>query len=410
MPRLVLYTSAFPQLSETFIVQKFLGLLQRGWDVHLLTAQVDAQAWKHYPQLSQPAIRSRVHAAWPHRPRWLALLLLPFAMLRCLARNPRGVWRYARLALKRWGLAKALRRFYLDSSFISLKPHLVHFEFGTLAVEQADLGQLLGCKVVVSFRGYDLNFAGLEQPDYYRQVWQHADGLHLLGEDLWQRAQRRGCPTKICHALIPPAVDAERLIPAQRKDGGEVGTAYRPLRLLSVGRLEWKKGYEYGLQAVDWLRQAGIACDYRIVGGGSYLEPLAFTRHQLGLVESVTFMRGLQHAQVMEQLAWADVFLHAAVSEGFCNAVMEAQAMQVPVVCTDADGLAENVVDGESGFVVPRRNPQALAQRIQELAHDGSLRQRMGQAGRERVLSCFRLSDLLDRFEAFYQQVLHAAH
>jgi colanic acid/amylovoran biosynthesis glycosyltransferase len=102
----------------------------------------------------------------------------------------------------------------------------------------------------------------------------------------------------------------------------------------------------------------------------------------------------------------ADVLLHAAVSEGFCNAVVEAQAMELPVVCTDADGLRENVADGETGFVVERRNPAALAGKVEKLAQDPQLRRRMGEAGRRRVTSRFQLRDQIDRFERFYSAIL----
>ena len=100
------------------------------------------------------------------------------------------------------------------------------------------------------------------------------------------------------------------------------------------------------------------------------------------------------------------MLLHAAVSEGFCNAVLEAQAMELPVVCTDADGLPENVVDGQTGFVVPRRSPLELMEKLAVLAADAPLRRRMGEAGRRRVLEHFRLAEQIDRFERFYAAVL----
>jgi colanic acid/amylovoran biosynthesis glycosyltransferase len=102
---------------------------------------------------------------------------------------------------------------------------------------------------------------------------------------------------------------------------------------------------------------------------------------------------------------WADVFLHAAVSEGFCNAVIEAQAMGLPVVCSDAGGLPENVADGESGFVVQRRNPRALAEKLAVLATDPGLRYLMGKAGRERALRCFCLEDQVTAFEQLYREL-----
>ena len=106
------------------------------------------------------------------------------------------------------------------------------------------------------------------------------------------------------------------------------------------------------------LADQGLHCEYRIVGDGDYLGAIGFARHQLGLESLVQLLGALGQPEVRDQMLWADVFLHAAVSEGFCNAVIEAQAMMLPVVCSDAGGLSENVVDGETGFVVPRRDPK----------------------------------------------------
>jgi colanic acid/amylovoran biosynthesis glycosyltransferase len=105
-------------------------------------------------------------------------------------------------------------------------------------------------------------------------------------------------------------------------------------------------------------------------------------------------------------MLWADVLLHAAVSEGFCNAVMEAQAMKLPVVCSDADGLGENVVHGETGYVVPRRDPQSLAERLAELGREPNLRERMGAAGRQRVRTHFVPADQILAFDRWYRRTL----
>src|SRR5688500_10468321 len=83
--RIVLYMASFPRLSETFIVNKFLGLLKNGWDVHVVCSESDAVEWNNFMELSlHPNIRKRIHIRWLHRPRWLAVLLMPAALLRCL--------------------------------------------------------------------------------------------------------------------------------------------------------------------------------------------------------------------------------------------------------------------------------------------------------------------------------------
>ena len=174
-----------------------------------------------------------------------------------------------------------------------------------------------------------------------------------------------------------------------------------------MGRLEWKKGYEYALEAIKFLVDRGVECEYRIVGEGNYRQQIDFGCHQFGLNGKVNFVGMGSQADVRDQMAWADVLLHPAVSEGFCNAVLEAQSMKLPVVCSDAGGLPENVAHGSSGFVVPRRNAARMADQLETLARDAELRQKMGHAGRARITSEFEVERQMGQFVAMYQRLLN---
>jgi colanic acid/amylovoran biosynthesis glycosyltransferase len=204
------------------------------------------------------------------------------------------------------------------------------------------------------------------------------------------------------HRLIAPAVDTARFSPAPRADDGG------PLRVLTVARVVWKKGYEYGLLAIRGLVDAEVDVEYRIVGAGPYEDAVRACVDDLGLAEHVRLLGPVPPAGVLREMQAADVLLHPAVSEGFGNAVMEAQAVGTPVVCTDADGLRENVVDGVTGFVVPRREPSALAAALTRL-RDRELRDRMGAAARAHVRERFDPERQMDAFVALYEDVLTAA-
>ncbi len=208
------------------------------------------------------------------------------------------------------------------------------------------------------------------------------------------------------HMLIPPAVDLDRFPIIDRPSGEVLGTREKPLKILSVGRLEWKKGYEFALSAMKILQDQGLVIEYRVIGEGEHRAALEFACHQLGIEESVQFLGALPRDQVIEQLAWADIFLHPSLSEGFCNAVLEAQAVGLPVVCSDAGGLAENVADGVTGFVVPRRNAVALAEKMALLAKNSDLRNSFGLAGMDRVRSLFTIGKQMDAWEEFYRELL----
>ena len=67
------------------------------------------------------------------------------------------------------------------------------------------------------------------------------------------------------------------------------------------------------------------------------------------------------HDGVKTHLEWADIYIQPSIQQGFCNAVLEAQAMGLLCIVTDADGLSNNVVEGKTGWFVPKRSPNALA-------------------------------------------------
>lgn len=358
-PRVVLVTDHFPKFSETFFAHEFTGLLERGWDVHVLCNRSNRDQHPYFPQLRRHLdTRERIHVAQD-----------------------------------------------FDAQLAELQPDLVHFGYGTLALGRMHMRDVLGCKVVVSFRGYDINYHGLEDPHVYDDLWAHADMVNCVSQDVWSRAQRRGCPPDKPHMVITDAADLSRFV-APTRTYEDVGSAERPLRVLSVGRLHWKKGHEFGLQAVRALLDAGVEVRYRILGDGPHRESILFAIHDLGLERHVELPGARRADDVRNAMVWADVCLHPAISEGFCVSVIEAQSMGLPVVCTDADGLGENVADGVTGFVVGRRDAAALGERLAQLAADPALRERMGAAATARAHERFGIARQLDELETLYQSAL----
>ncbi|MEZ5017515.1 MAG: glycosyltransferase family 4 protein [Flavipsychrobacter sp.] len=301
------------------------------------------------------------------------------------------------------GIKKYIVALLDDYKLMALKPEVLHFEFGTLGVKKIYLKEILNCKVIVSFRGYDLNYYKLSDDSIYSEVWSKADGFHFLGEDLYKRAKKRGFDSqnKIVH-FIPPAVRPEvfsRSVPL------ELEKRVRPISVISVGRLVWKKGIEYGLLAFKKYLDKGGEGTYHIVGIGPAYEEVEFFIHELGLVDKVIMHGKLMPEETKICLDSADVFFHPSISEGFCNAVIEAQSMEIPVVATDADGLAENIENNVTGFLVKKWDTEDMSDKLLELYRNPELRYKFGKSGRQRVLEKFTVEKQVLAFDKLYKEV-----
>ena len=155
------------------------------------------------------------------------------------------------------------------------------------------------------------------------------------------------------------------------------------------------------------VHAAGVAVVYSIVGEGPYRDPILHAARQHGLLEAgiVRLVGAAPRAAAAAPPRRRPAPPPAAPEEGFCNAVIEAQAMELPVVSSDVGGLPENVADGISGYVVRQRNSEAMAARLIALARDDQLRQTLGRGGRIRAFAHFNLVDQIQKFCALYEDM-----
>lgn len=398
--RLLIVTNSVPLPATDFLKYKVLGL-SKVFDVHLLCWDSKKNKQAFLQKYSGGLKEENLHLGYKVGSVNDVLNTFFHCLLLFIQHPAKMMNLFRNVSARNNGLKRIIQQFLLYAPIVKVDPDIVHFEFGTLAHSFQDLKDYFNCKASTSFRGYDMNCIGLNDTTYYTKVWQTFDGYHFLGNDLKQRAKKRGYKEGKIEALIPPGIDTS-LFNAGKEPG------YKPdekLTIVSTGRLIWKKGYEYGIRAAAILKQRNIPFEYRIIGDGEYYEALEFTIHELGLNKEVLLLGAKDTAAIRDELSKADVFLHPAITEGFCNAVLEAQAMGVPAVVSDAGGLAENIADGETGFVVPKWNADALAEKLQWCWENKEEANRMGQHGVARVKATFSLDKQLDRFAVFYRQI-----
>ncbi|MBL7199911.1 MAG: glycosyltransferase [Anaerolineae bacterium] len=172
----------------------------------------------------------------------------------------------------------------------------------------------------------------------------------------------------------------------------------------TVARLGPEKGHAYLLEAAAEVLKQVLQTRLLLVGDGPMRSQLEGRAKALGVADSIVFA-GLRH-DVPTILSLFDLFVLPSLWEGLPMAVLEAMAAGLPVVATAVGGTPEVVVDGVTGLLVPPGDPDALAEAIFRLLRDPDLRQRMGQAGRERVVERFSAERMVERTEQLYEQLL----
>jgi glycosyltransferase involved in cell wall biosynthesis len=209
--------------------------------------------------------------------------------------------------------------------------------------------------------------------------------------------------TRVVPGSAPLLLQPDRLpraVPARRP--GE------PLRLAAVGRLAWTKGYDRLLDAVAILRERGLELELEVVGGGELERELSARAGRLGLGERVRW-RG-PGADVLEVLSRGHLFVSATRSETFGIAALEAMAVGLPVVAPAVGGLAELVVPGVTGLLVPpapeAELPGALAAAVLRLAGDETAARRMGEAAAARAREAFSPARMADGVAKVYREIL----
>lgn len=147
-----------------------------------------------------------------------------------------------------------------------------------------------------------------------------------------------------------------------------------------------------------------------LVGGGDQYQELKALTETLGIETRVTFAGAVPYRDVPRWLNQLDVYVAASRldSESFGVAVAEASACGIPVVTSDAGGLPEVVQNGETGFIVPRENPAALAEAIKSLIATPDLRRNMGEKGRQYILKNYEWTHCVDLMETAYKTVIEA--
>ncbi len=409
--RIAFIVIRFPVLSEKFIVNQITGLIDRGHEVDIYT-RIWGDVSKVHSDVEKYQLLDRTYLLQPRIPKnifWRAIkgiVLLstnfykdPLLVLRSL-----DFFKYGKQAL-------SLRLLYRVIPLLKKSYDIVHCQFGTASDLGIEFQNLTApqSKLITTFRGYDISYILQEKGDrVYDRLWKTGDLFLANCEFFKQRVIELGGSSQKTF-VHRSGLDCNKFIftPRHPSPDGKV-------RIVTTGRLVEKKGIEYAIHAVAKQAKIYPNIEYNIIGDGELKADLIQLIQKLNIGDIVKLLGWKNEQEIIEILDRCHIFIAPSVSakdgnqDAPINVLKEAMAMGLPVISTYHGGIPELVEDGLSGFLVPERDADAIAEKLNYLIEHPEVWHSMGKAGRTRVEEKYDLNKLNDELVKIYQQLLNS--
>ena len=429
--RIAIFAGCFPVVSETFILRQITGLIDLGHEVTIYADVRPDRTEPVHPEIEEYRLLERTNymdlppettpwempvwpitgRTWPPGadtsiPNSLRVAQAVPRFLRCLVRHPAltmNVLNAAEYGYQASSLS-ALHRLARLSS-ISARFDVLHAHFGPVGNSFRFTRQLWGAPLVVSFHGHDFTTVPRKQGQgIYSRLFETADAITVNSDYTGERVKQLGCPPVKLRKL-PVGLNPDAFAFRERSlRPGE------PVRVLTVGRLVAIKGHEVAIRAVAKLRELYPNIRHDIVGDGPLRRELEKLIESLGVQETVKLRGALDGVAVRKLMHEAHLFVLASVSiegdaEGQGLVLQEAQACGLPVIATQHGAFPEGILVGQSGFLVPEREVDTLAERLGFLVEHPETWPEMGRQGRGFVEQHFDIRKLNRQLVELYERV-----
>jgi len=283
---------------------------------------------------------------------------------------------------------------------------IFHIQWAKTLVYYPEFIEKLQCPVVLSLRGAQINYSPIADKNLaqgYMKYFPKVSGFHAVSSAIGKEAEKYNAkPQNI--TVIHPAVKGTLINYNSIK---KTKDSKKSLKIISVGRCHWKKGYTFSLDAMAILKKEGVIFTYTIIASGMDHENIDYQIYDLGLDGLINFINGLPHDEVIEKISESDLFILPSVEEGISNAVLEAMALGVPVISTDCGGMSEIIDDSTNGFIAPVREPKMMAKIIKNFISMGvTEKMKIAKNAQDVISNNYLLEEQIEKMINFYRIIL----
>ena len=245
-------------------------------------------------------------------------------------------------------------------------------------------------------------------PIYYRidqRCLPRYERVLCVSEDLFESCLALGVPARKL-ILLENGINADEYRRRRTVAEAKASLGFHPTSFLigAVGRLSAEKGFDLLIRSVHALKQMGLDVQLAIVGEGGERANLERLIGDLGLRESVSLLGWQSH--VGEYFEAMDAFALSSHREGLPNVLLEAMALEVPVVATRVNGVPRLVQDGQNGLLIEAGSIEQLTTALQKLLCNPELCQTFRAAGRRTVEGRYSFAHRMQKLKSIYDELL----
>lgn len=420
--KIAIVAGEFPKLSETFVLNHITGLLDLGHDVRILHTYpgkpdqvpydyADRQLWKRTFSILPDELNSwmvKHQAKYAHNTanrieRQLETIGELGASGDLLIDAKKELKKFEG-KLRDYYAAQIINEHFSDIDIVH-----VHFGHRPKQIYKYIDMRAFKAPMVCSFHGIDMS-AHIQSfgPSLYDDIKHRLNKALPISNFFRQRLIGLGFDPKDVQVHRVGIDCAKFAFGSRVREEGGV------LKLVSVGRLVEKKGFEYGIRAVRYAldMRPDVKIEYLIAGEGDVGDDLRKLVAELNLDDSVKLLGAQPHHIVTKLLAEGHAMVVPSVTgengdmEGIPTVTMEAMATGLPVLSTFHSGIPEAVVDGYTGLLAPERDAEALAKLMIHLYDNPPLGEQLGRQGRAHVLLEFNIDRQNVKAEALYKRIV----
>jgi colanic acid/amylovoran biosynthesis glycosyltransferase len=405
--KIAVLVEEFPSVSQTFVLNQIVGLIDLGHDVHVFAARSGSMG-KNHDNYEKYDLLKKTHYYRIPKNKILRIIKALSLLIR-YAPNHYDVTFKSLNGFRYGKQAWSLSLLFMCIPLLKRGPFdVIHCQFGTIGLSAVSLRQVRASsgKVVTSIRGYDVTVFLKKHPGIYRTLFKEGDLFLPVCEFLKDRLIQERCEEKkiVVHYS---GIDCSKFqyLERQRVPG-------EAIKVLTIARLIEKKGVVFAIDAVSRLLSKGEKIEYMVVGDGMLRESLQQLIESKGIENQVKLLGWKTHEEVQLLLEESHVLLAPSLTsengdqEGIPNAIKEAMASGLPVISTFHSGIPELVTDGVSGLLVPERDAASISDALAYLIRHPETCKEMGQAGRRQVEQKFDTKSLNKRLEGLYLELL----